>query len=367
MAADTAASTPAAAPRRGNFRRAVEGVQVAAQQPAPESVSSMPAAGQYNGPAPLHAAGQSVRHSLIDARTKEQAVVAQVGLRGFFNQFGMALSPGKKEEARLAVKHRIRAPKDDLQAIAILMLKGGAGKTTVTATLGQVFSEVRSDGVVAVDANPSSPNELPLRTATHEKNLSKEDMLESRDLSKRDFVQNYMSLTEHNLNVLANGWRPDAEQIFSEGDIEDIRRVVSQYYSLLLWDGGTDFFSPTVKEVLAQSDALVLLVEVSVLGANAAGAAIDWLRAKGMSKLLTRTILVGNESSPTPPVTWEELKPILAPQQIKMHHIPFDKHLHEGLAVDLKKLNKRTLEAVEDLAALLADDFQIPQPAQMAS
>lgn len=40
--------------------------------------------------------------------------------------------------------------------IALLSLKGGVGKTTVTATLGATFASIRGDRVIAVDANPTA-------------------------------------------------------------------------------------------------------------------------------------------------------------------------------------------------------------------
>jgi MinD-like ATPase involved in chromosome partitioning or flagellar assembly len=63
----------------------------------------------------------------------------------------------------------------------------------------------------------------------------------------------------------------------------------------------------------------------------------------------------------------DALMTVLARQQLKIHHIPFDKHLDEGLFVDLDKLKKKTRRAIEDLAAMLADDFSVPQPPQPAA
>ena len=51
--------------------------------------------------------------------------------------------------------------------IALLSLKGGVGKTTITATLGATFASIRGDRVVAVDANPDRgtlSQKVPLET-----------------------------------------------------------------------------------------------------------------------------------------------------------------------------------------------------------
>lgn len=97
-------------------------------------------------------------------------------------------------------------------------------------------------------------------------------------------------------------------------------------------------------------------------GAFKAGQAIDWLRNHGYEGLLARTVLVVNETTANTRLDMKALTTVLARQQLKLHHIPFDAHLDEGLSVDLDKLKKKTRQAFENLAAMLADDFSVPQP-----
>ncbi|OOK65774.1 cobQ/CobB/MinD/ParA nucleotide binding domain protein [Mycobacterium kansasii] len=49
---------------------------------------------------------------------------------------------------------QVNRPLRGCYRIALLSLKGGVGKTTITATLGGTFASIRGDRVVAVDANP---------------------------------------------------------------------------------------------------------------------------------------------------------------------------------------------------------------------
>lgn len=319
---------------------------------------------QYRRPsAPIQAASAGIAQELISTANEERAPVANTGWRGAANKSGFKLKPGKKEKRRREVYRRIRAPKDTMYAIAVLTLKGGAGKTTVTATLGQVFSSIRADGVIAVDADPDA-GDLPLRTAQHPNNLSMMEMLDTEpdDLRQHDQVQRFLSTTDTDLHVLANGWRPDGERVLVPEDIRDVYEIASHYYSMLLWDGDKALNSPVVREMLDKSNALVLLVEASNPGAFKAGLAIDWLRNHGYEGLLARTVLVVNETTANTRLDMQALTTVLARQQLKLHHIPFDGHLDEGLNVDLDKLKKKTRRAFEDLAAMLADDFSVPQP-----
>ncbi|SHU64720.1 ATPase [Mycobacteroides abscessus subsp. abscessus] len=316
--------------------------------------------------APLQAAAISVQHNLIDAASHEVKPLAEMGLRHILNMMGLQLKPSKYEEARRSVVRRIRAPKPKLYRIAVLTMKSSGGKTTTTAALGQTFSSIRSDGVVAVDVDPAAPatGGLAMRTAYHPEKLSLYDMVENEDLNQHDKVQKYLSTTDFNLNVLGSGWKAEGDRVLQREDVFDVQSIMSHYYSVLLWDCGVDLNSVPVRETLDQSDALVVLVPMTYAGVDAAANTVDWLRAHGKQELLNRTVLVGNQTTSTPAVTWDKVQPVLARQQLKMHYIPFDRHLDEGLSVDLNKLAKKTKLALEDLAAILADDFVIPQPAQ---
>ncbi len=311
--------------------------------------------------APMQAAYAGIQQELLETAGDDRTQVATTGWRGAANAMGLKLAPGTKERKRREVWRRIRAPKDSMYSITVATLKGGAGKTTLTAALGQVFSSVRSDGVIAVDADPDA-GDLARRTAVHDHDLSMVDLLEAEDLSQRDFVQRYLSTTDANLQVLSSGWRPDSDRILVPEDVTDIHEIASHYYSLLLWDGDKALNSPLVRTMLEKSNALVLLVEASAPGAAKAGQAIDWLRFHGFEGLLARTVVVVNETTANTRLDIKALLAVLARQQLKLAHIPYDKHLDEGMSIDLAKLNKKTRRALEDLAAMLADDFVIPQP-----
>ena len=62
---------------------------------------------------------------------------------------------------------QVNRPLRGCYRIAMLSLKGGVGKTTITATLGATFASIRGDRVVAVDANPDRgtlSQKVPLET-----------------------------------------------------------------------------------------------------------------------------------------------------------------------------------------------------------
>ncbi|MEJ3658978.1 AAA family ATPase, partial [Actinomycetes bacterium KLBMP 9759] len=81
------------------------------------------------------------------------------GWRGaVYRMTGGAINPGlgAAEEARQAQLRRMRRPLPGSHQIAVSSIKGGVGKTTVSACLGLVLAESRGDRVIALDANPDA-------------------------------------------------------------------------------------------------------------------------------------------------------------------------------------------------------------------
>ena len=81
------------------------------------------------------------------------------GWRGLlYRATGGLVNPGlgAAERARRDRLRRIRRPVPGTHQIAVSSIKGGVGKTTVSACLGLVLAEHRGDRVIALDANPDA-------------------------------------------------------------------------------------------------------------------------------------------------------------------------------------------------------------------
>src|SRR5262249_30724300 len=68
--------------------------------------------------------------------------------------FGLSRDEKYEIELRTRIRRRLRGSYE----IGVVGLKGGAGKTTVTAALGSVFAQVRGDRILAVDADQAAGN-----------------------------------------------------------------------------------------------------------------------------------------------------------------------------------------------------------------
>ena len=122
--------------------------------------------------------------------------------------------------------------------IALLSLKGGVGKTTITATLGATFASIRGDRVVAVDANPDRgtlSQKVPLETPATVRHL----LRDAEGIEAYSDVRSYTSQGPSRLEVLASESDPAVSEAFSSDDYTRTLEVLERFYSLVLTDCGT--------------------------------------------------------------------------------------------------------------------------------
>lgn len=87
--------------------------------------------------------------------------------------------------------------------IAVLSIKGGVGKTTTTLGLGSAFSMVRSDRIIAVDANPDRGT-LAERVRDQSTHSTVRDLLSDTHINSYADVRNHTRMATSRLEVLAS-------------------------------------------------------------------------------------------------------------------------------------------------------------------
>ncbi|ODR09472.1 ATPase [Mycolicibacillus koreensis] len=241
--------------------------------------------------------------------------------------------------------------------IALLSLKGGVGKTTITATLGATFASIRGDRVVAVDANPDRgtlSQKVPLETAATVRHL----LRDADGVARYSDVRSYTNQGPSRLEVLASDSDPAVSEAFSADDYRRTLEVLERFYSLVLTDCGTGLMHSAMTAVLEKSDALVVVSSGSVDGARSASATLDWLDAHGHQDLVRNSIAVINAVRPrSGKVDMRKVVDHFSQRCRAVRLIPFDPHLEEGAEVDLARLKRETREALLELAATVADGF----------
>jgi MinD-like ATPase involved in chromosome partitioning or flagellar assembly len=252
---------------------------------------------------------------------------------------------------------QVNRPLRGCYRIAMLSLKGGVGKTTITATLGATFASIRGDRVVAVDANPDRgtlSQKVPLETPATVRHL----LRDSEGIERYSDVRGYTSQGRSRLEVLASDSDPAMSEAFSADDYSKTLNILERFYGLVLTDCGTGLLHSAMTAVLEKADALVVVSSGSIDGARSASATLDWLDAHGHEDLVSKSIAVINAVRPrSGKVDMQKVVDHFSRRCRAVRLVPFDPHLEEGAEIDLDLLRRDTREALIELAAVVAEGF----------
>jgi MinD-like ATPase involved in chromosome partitioning or flagellar assembly len=252
---------------------------------------------------------------------------------------------------------RINQPLHGCYKIAMLSLKGGVGKTTITTMLGSTFASLRGDRVIAVDANPDRgtlSQKIPLETTATVRHL----LRDAQRIRRYSDIRSYTSQGPSRLEILASEQDPAVSEAFSEGDYRRTVTLLEHFYNILLTDCGTGLMHSAMKGVLDLAGSLVIVSSGSIDGARSASATLDWLDAHGYRELVARSVAVINSVRPTAgKVDLDRVATHFASRCRSVCRMPFDEHLEEGGEIDLDSLGHRARMAALELAATVADDF----------
>ncbi|WP_197320553.1 MinD/ParA family protein [Saccharomonospora sp. NB11] len=282
--------------------------------------------------------------------------------RAVYVATGKLVNPGEGPADRhhRELVSRVNQPLRGCYRIAMLSLKGGVGKTTMTTTLGSTFASLRGDRVIAVDANPDTgtlAQKIPIETTATVRHL----LRDADRIARYSDVRAYTSQGPSRLEVLASDADPAVSEAFSEHDYLRVLSVLERFYNVVLTDCGTGLMHSAMKGVLDSADALVVVSSSSLDGARSASATLDWLEAHGYGDLVSRSVAVINSVRPrTGSVDIDRLTAHFAARVRGVARIPFDPHLEEGAEIELDRLSKETRSALLELAATIADGFDAP-------
>ena len=263
---------------------------------------------------------------------------------------------------RKALTSQAGRPLRGCYRIAVLSLKGGVGKTTITATLGATFASARGDRVIAVDANPDRgtlSQKVPLETPSTVRHL----LRDAEGITSYSDVRAYTSQGPSRLEVLASESDPAVSEAFSNSDYAQTLGLLERFYSLVLTDCGTGMLHSAMSAVLDSADVLIVVSSGSVDGARSASATLDWLDAHGYEELVAASVAVVNGVRPrssragSSRVDQGKVSDHFARRCRAVVRVPFDPHLEEGAEINLDRLRPETRDALTELAATVAGGF----------
>lgn len=240
--------------------------------------------------------------------------------------------------------------------IAVLSMKGGVGKTRITAGLGTVYANYRTEPVIAVDANPTYGNLARLVDPSATATLR--EFMADDQVNTYPMARSYTGKNRQGLEVLAGNQNTAAPLALTDDLFNGVLARARQFYQLALIDCGPHIEHRVMRSVLSQADALVIVGTQGFDGAAAAEQTLDWLDARNSHELLRRSVVVLNNVHDN--LNEEFLSTVeksLAPRVGAVKTVPFDKHLRDSHTLDFTALQKRTRLALIDIAAWLAEGF----------
>ncbi len=333
-------------------------------QPPPEWTAATPPIGIPQQPAnakwPSPAAPPSSKDLSAASLLRQSKPPPPAGWRKWlylasFNLVNVGEGPRVRQHNDLLAQ--VDRPLQGCYRIALLSLKGGVGKTTITAALGGTFASIRGDRVVAVDANPDRgtlSQKVPLETPATVRHL----LRDAEGIQRYSDVRSYTSQAPSRLEVLASESDPAVSEAFSAEDYTRTLDILERFYSLVLTDCGPGLMHSAMAAVLARADMLIVMSSGSVDGARSASATLDWLDAHGHQDMVQKSIAVINAVRPrSGKVDMQKVVDHFSRRCRAVRVVPFDPHLEEGAEVSLDRLSRETRDALIELAAVVADDF----------
>ncbi len=272
-----------------------------------------------------------------------------------FKLINVGESPRAAHHNSLAA--RINRPLGGCYRIALLSLKGGVGKTTITVTLGGTLASIRRDHVVALEANSDRgtlSQKVVLDTPATVRNL----LRDAEGIKRYSDIRRYTSQGPSRLEVLASESDPAASEAFSAAEYTRTLDILQRFYSLVLTDCGTGLTYPTMSATLAKADMLIVIASGSVDGARGASATLDWLDAHGHQDMVANSVAVINAvRPPSRNVDMNKIVNHFSQRCRAVSLVPFDPHLETGAEIEFDLLNRATRKALIELAAVVADGF----------
>lgn len=267
-----------------------------------------------------------------------------------------AVVPGESSSARRRreLVERVRQPIYGDYNIAVVSVKGGVGKTSTAMCLGATLAQLRSDRIVAIDANPDFGT-LGARVASANP-ASIRDLIHAPDTDKYAQVRAYTSHTPSRLEIVGGDQDPTSTHPLSDGEYCAALNILRRHYNISLTDCGTGLMQPIAGSILGEANCLVLVTTPALDGVKSAWTTLDWLSAHGYEHLVSTTVVVVNNLT-RQGLAAETVRDLFAPRCRAVQVIPYDPHIADGSHINLESLQPATAQSYLELAAMIADDF----------
>ncbi|MFD7706563.1 hypothetical protein [Streptomyces sp. NPDC059786] len=250
------------------------------------------------------------------------------------------------EETRLAKE--LQQPVTTGRIIAVTSIRGGVGKSTVSALLGRTFNHYRHDPVLTLEAD-SALGTLPVRMGAESVRWACADL--ARVLHP---AMQLTDVTGYLVPVADGGWLLPASlgRVGVPLDIPTYRTVtlaLRRYFAVTVVDCES-LPGEVARTAMDTSHARVVVAPTTAEGVNGTRQVLDWL-GQLPHAALTSTVVALTAGSPDLVLDVKTAVSHLRETGVTVVPIPYDRHLAGGGPIRTALLGQATREATVRLAA----------------
>lgn len=385
-----------------------------AHQAPPTGYNEVPTTAYRTAPPLAPAPGAGADHALFSDGAGEVKQPPSSGARRLlFNVSGGAwnLGPSKADRRRADLVGRMNvSPGTGGYKVAVITVKGGAGKTTaVAALLTALGRHVDSSGVLGIDANPATgtladridrPNRHDIRHLLANKDLfahGPNGQIDARDDVSYPNFTTYTGKSSGNFEVVQGSENLAAAHMLTSQEYNALLGVAQNIFPLIVTDCGTEMHHPVTQAALASADLVVVVTGTARGTVKKARQALKFLNnypadlldedkplkdpntgldIAEFRHLVSRAIVLVNHTGQHGTFNSKQLHQDFAKEIAQLHandtrptelqspntsrvlDLPFDKHLGLDGPIVYDLLQKSTQWSMLELAAAIGDDFE---------
>ncbi|MFD7178891.1 hypothetical protein ACFV90_02545 [Streptomyces sp. NPDC059904] len=250
------------------------------------------------------------------------------------------------EETRLA--RELQQPVANGRVVAVTSIRGGVGKTTVSALLARTLNHYRHDPVLALEAD-AALGTLPVRLGAESVRWSCPDLAQILKPSMQ-----LTDVTGYLVPVTDGGWLLPASQgrVGAPLDVRTYRTLslaLRRYFAVTVVDCET-LPGEVARTAMDTAHARVVVAPMTVEGVGGTRVVLDWL-AQLPKAALAATVVALTSSAPDMTLDLKAATAHLRETGVAVVHLPYDRHLAAGGPIRTALLSEATRRAATGLAA----------------
>ncbi|MFJ7297160.1 hypothetical protein [Streptomyces collinus] len=250
------------------------------------------------------------------------------------------------EQTRLA--QELQQPVTTGRVIAVTSIRGGVGKSTVSALLGRTFNHYRHDPVLTLEAD-AALGTLPVRMGADTVRWCCADL--ARILTP---AMQLTDITGYLVPVADGGWLLPASQgrVGAPMDMRTYRTVtlaLRRYFAVTVADCET-LPGEVARTAMDTAHARVVVAPMTAEGIHGTRQVLDWLGQLPHSALAS-TVVALSANSPDTTIDPKTATAHLREPGVPVVLLPYDRHLAQGGPIYTAMLGRSTRDAAVRLAA----------------